>query len=284
MTLASLRWLCVFLMLFVGWRNGWAGKLGSFEEDATKKKPRTSKSDDQRRDEERRRDADDDDDDFVRIKTQDDDDDDDRKKETSTDNVILPLGRAMADGGELSWALASGEEETPEGLPLAPRKPGKVLIPFLSVGFNYQDVESDVHALDYHLEGGYGPVSVHFNLSHFKEDEPNDTLDLYRIHALYRMLLSRDFEWDIGFGALTIDGTDENTGFSFTSPLIFRPEGLLALEFRPAWADVNGTSIADYDVSLLFGPRYTFLRAGYRWVESDTESLNGPYGGISLRY
>ena len=38
LTCQLLRWLCVLLFLFLRCVNGWAGKLDSFEKDATKRK------------------------------------------------------------------------------------------------------------------------------------------------------------------------------------------------------------------------------------------------------
>jgi hypothetical protein len=42
--------------------------------------------------------------------------------------------------------------------------------------------------------------------------------------------------------------------------------------------------VSDYDLAALLGWRYVSLKAGYRWVSSPRESLNGPYAGLSLRF
>ena len=56
------------------------------------------------------------------------------------------------------------------------------------------------------------------------------------------------------------------------------------LELRPAWADINGNTIADYELGVVLGPGYVSLRAGYRWTLSPGEALQGPYAGLSLHF
>ncbi len=47
---------------------------------------------------------------------------------------------------------------------------------------------------------------------------------------------------------------------------------------------IKGNSIADYDVSVLYGLKNILLKAGYRSVKTSTENLDGPYIGFSIRY
>jgi hypothetical protein len=157
---------------------------------------------------------------------------------------------------------------------------GEPQIPFVRLDFSFQDVESDVYAYDYRVEGGYGPLGLQFDQTHYRETIPGDELNLIRLYGLYRMSFGSNVEMDLGFGALTIDGDDYDSRFSFTTPILIYPSDHVGIELRPAWA----ANVSDYDVGLLATWRYSSIKVGYRWVKSPDESLNGPYVGLSVHY
>ena len=66
--------------------------------------------------------------------------------------------------------------------------------------------------------------------------------------------------------------------------MLLQPSDYLGIQLRPAWATINGNAVTDCDLSVLLGRRYLFFRVGYRWVKNELQTLEGPYGGISLRY
>jgi hypothetical protein len=59
--------------------------------------------------------------------------------------------------------------------------------------------------------------------------------------------------------------------------------GPLALVFRPTWSEVGGSSIADYDLALLYSHRYLSVCLGYRWFEAGDNALNGVFVGVSAQ-
>jgi hypothetical protein len=168
--------------------------------------------------------------------------------------------------------------------PYRPRMPGDPLIPFIRYDFSVQDVESDVEAFDHRFEGGYGLFAFQIRNTRYREDEPSDDLDLFQIHFLLRLYFDESFEMDLGLGSLRIDGEEANSGASFTLPVHFYPTRRLGVVFRPAWANVNENTIEDYDLAIVYRFPFAALRAGYRWVMSGSESLDGFYLGASLCY
>lgn len=191
----------------------------------------------------------------------------------------------MVQGGVASWERVDPMGADGLEMGLEPRYPGDPMIPFARLDLGYQNVESDVQAFDYRAELGFGPFGVHFNHTRYWEGEPNDQLDLYRAYGLYRMSFGNAVQLDLGFGALTMDGKDEEseTGFSFSSPVLFRPARLAAIEFRPAWSVVGDIPVSDYDLAALVTWRYASFRVGYRWVISAADTLSGPTVALSLR-
>jgi hypothetical protein len=200
------------------------------------------------------------------------------------------LGLFLVEFGKTSFHRAgpddyvvkspSSEKETV----IENRKSGQALIPITRLDISYQDVEADVSAMDYRAEVGYGPVALQVRNTHYEEERPDDDLDILQIHMLYRMSIGEKIEIDLGFGGMSLEGENGNSGLSFTVPVLVHPWDYFGVEFRPSWSSINHNTIPDYELSLLTGWRYFSLRAGYRRVMSDTESLSGPFAGISLRF
>ncbi|MGA1871722.1 MAG: hypothetical protein ACMUJM_24605 [bacterium] len=168
-----------------------------------------------------------------------------------------------------------------------PRELGYPLSPFFRIDIGYQNVESDIYATDSRIEGGYGLIGAQFRKTVYMEDTPSDELSITHIHALSRILFGGGkeevLEIDMGIGASIINGDNTNSGISFSSALLFYPLKIVGFEFRPCWSSINDNSLSDYDMGLLFNWLYVSLRIGYRWVESENESLNGSYVGFSFR-
>jgi hypothetical protein len=200
------------------------------------------------------------------------------------------LGLFLVEFGKVSYHRAgpddyvvkspSSEKETV----IENRKSGQALIPIARLDISYQDVESDVSAMDYRGEVGYGPVALQVRETHYAEERPDDDLDILQIHMLYRMSIGEKIEIDLGFGGMSIEGENDNSGLSITVPVLIHSWDYFGVEFRSSWSSINNNTIQDYDLSLLTGWRYLSLRAGYRRVMSDTESLSGPFAGLSLRF
>jgi hypothetical protein len=83
-------------------------------------------------------------------------------------------------GGAASWYRVTeadpGQAPAPGMaemyIPYIPREPGEPLIPFVAVNAGYQNVESDVNAMNTRLETGYGPVAVFASWTHYKRTTP----------------------------------------------------------------------------------------------------------------
>ena len=184
-------------------------------------------------------------------------------------------------GGNTSWVRVGADLGEAADFDVKSRELGDVLIPFLRADATYQALRSDVAAFDVAADAGYGPFAVRFDQTRYWEDDPRDTLDLTRVYGLYRMSFGPAVEIDLGLGALTISGDEgSNDRFSFTTPILVHPNRYVGVEFRPAWA----ANVEDYDLALMAGPGFVSVKAGYRWVRSPHESLDGPYVGISVHF
>jgi hypothetical protein len=190
----------------------------------------------------------------------------------------------IANGGRHSW-----DRINPDGLAAQKderivRRQGEALVPFLRLDTVYQNVETDVAAWDYLMIVGYGALGFQARSTVYEEKEPAGKLRFAEYHALYRMSLGNQVEVDLGAGAMVLKGAQENSGFSITVPVLIHPSDHYGFEFRPVWSSINENNIQDFDVAVLFGWRYASVKAGYRWVHSLHQSLDGPEIGVSLRW
>lgn len=160
---------------------------------------------------------------------------------------------------------------------------GDAHIPFFRLDLSYQDVESDVDAFGYRLEFGYRFLGAQFRQIHYKENTPEDDLDIREGHLLLR-IAGDPLEVNFGFGGMSVEGHQSHSGLSLTLPLILQLPNEFDVELRPSWAFINGSDIQHYELAALYGWQYFSFRAGYRWLRAESESLDGPFLGVSLRY
>lgn len=177
-----------------------------------------------------------------------------------------------AYGGISSWEKA------------AARSKGEPLLPFVRLDLAYQDAESDVEAREVAFEAGYGPWAARFQRTAYAEESPQSDLRLSYIQALYRMSFGTAVEVDLGLGGTYLDGIGHSRGPGVSIPVRIYPWERLGFEFRPVWSTINGNPIRDYSLDIVAGWEYVSLTAGYRWVSTGPESLNGPRLGVVFAY
>lgn len=155
---------------------------------------------------------------------------------------------------------------------------------FLRIDAAYQDVETDVRALDFLGEAGYGGLGILLRDSEYFEDDPSDELTIAYALAIIRLSIEDILIIGGGAGGVIVDGDSAQSGYSFTLPVRIRPIRYFSLEFLGIWSSVNDNPIKDYDIGAVAGHENISAKAGYRWVMTENESLNGPYAGITVRF
>ena len=200
---------------------------------------------------------------------------------TSSPGLFAEILAEILFEGALIGIMAGGVSSF-ERVTSGEREYGEPLIPFARLDLSVQNVRGDVTAFDSRAEFGFGPFGFQVRSTRYKEDEPDDSIEVFQLYWLYRMSAGPYFEADIGLGSLMLDGVERHEGFSFSLPITVRPTERIGFEFRPAWANLNGIGVEDYDLALSLGGRYASLRIGYRWFMNWRSSLDGPYAGVSL--
>jgi hypothetical protein len=156
----------------------------------------------------------------------------------------------------------------------------------------WQYLEPDLDAQDYLLEAGYKMLAVYGRFTHYEAATTGEDLNIEQYYGLFRLggsddfFFSGSFQLGLGAGAYVIKGSDEQGGAALTAPIMVYPADWYGIEFRPAWASINGKTVSDYDISVSAGQRFLQMRAGYRWlwVQDEGHWLNGPYAGMSVMF
>ncbi len=162
--------------------------------------------------------------------------------------------------------------------------PGGFCVPYFRSDIAWQYIKSDIEAIDYRVQAGAGMFAIDFNHTRFNEWYPSDGMDIYRAFGLLRLSANNVFELDLGLGTYTIDGESSHTGMAATMPIIIAPTEYLAFEFRPVWTEIHNNQIKDFDLNVSLKYGHVGFRGGYRWLETETQSLNGPYLGMTVRF
>jgi hypothetical protein len=195
-------------------------------------------------------------------------------------DIMTNIAMGIVEGGVYSWERVTA----PKGGKVVRRKPSEPLIPFFRLDTSYQVCRGDIEAPSARVQAGFGPAAIEYELIHFKEDRTGDRMDLSRVCGLYRMSFEKTVEIDMGVGGLTLEGDSRRTAMVFTLPILIYPKERWGVEFRPAWADFEGSTLEDYDLGVFLNWKAGSLKAGYRWLISNHEDLSGPYIGMAFRY
>jgi hypothetical protein len=256
---------CIILILSPG--LSYAGKLDDFEKDTEKKKNKSS------------------------------------KEKSVCDEIAAVIIGAVA--GAIAYGVVEGikdgdgkdsgskndtkkdldpKKENPETISKPTRQSGDPMLTYARIDAAYQHISSRLEAQDYLAEFGYRGLAVSGRFTHYMESKPDDTMDAVEAFLLLRRPIGEKVEVQLGAGIMSISGDKTHSGAALTLPVKIRPWKYLGFEIRPAWAEINENFMQDYDVSIFIGSRYISAKAGYRWLLSPNETLDGPYAGISLYY
>lgn len=244
-------YIFLFFLLFVN--SLYAGKLNDFEKEATKDTPEPA----------------------TRSSSTDSDEGDDSFSEF----LIGVIFYTFAYGGISSWErmkLNSSVIET--------RILGEPGLPILRFDTSYQDVESDVYAIDNRLEVGYGPFGCDYRITKYHESTPKTNLDITSVHGIYRMSFTRFVEVGLGLGNMTLEGINKHSGFSVLIPLHIQFSDIWSFQFRSSWSALRNNDVSDYDFGIMYTRGFGSIRVGYRSVSSGNEQLKGPHIGFSAHF
>lgn len=155
---------------------------------------------------------------------------------------------------------------------------------FIRLDAAYQNVETDVWALDFFGEAGYDRIGIILKDTEYYEDEPSDELRILYFLGFLKFGIEEILIAGAGVGGIIVEGDTAQSGYAFALPVRIRASKYFGAEFLGIWSSVNDNPIKDYDIGAVAGHENISAKAGYRWVMTENESLNGPYAGITVRF
>lgn len=185
-----------------------------------------------------------------------------------------------------------------EANPLFPNHtPGRMTMPYLRFDANWQYLDDDLDARDFHIEVGYKPFAFYGRhtvyVDHLPDADPRE-LTINQYYGMFRFGLDiprynggeSHFQIGGGVGVAQQMGNEEHSSWAVTVPVKYYYNDFIGIEFRPAWYRWSELMIGDYDASVSLGWRFLQGRLGYRWLwmQSEGHLLNGPYGGVSIAF
>lgn len=169
---------------------------------------------------------------------------------------------------------------------------GTAGLPYVRFDYRWQYQNHDLDADDYLLEAGYKMFAIYGRFTQYEDRAVDEDLKIGQYYGMLRLGGTDEFyslaafQAGVGLGGYVIEGKRSQSGAAMTIPLMLYPTDWFGLEFRPAWASINGKTVSDYDISASAGHRFLQMRLGYRWlwVQGEGHWLNGPYAGVTAMF
>ncbi len=164
------------------------------------------------------------------------------------------------------------------------RKPGDLVVPYARADGFYQRVQdADVHGFGGRAEAGWAFIGVGFEYLRYREENPDDKLELWAIEALWRFSIYKSFRLDAAIGGRGFKGNSEFDGTHGGFSVGIYPHTIIGIEGDFRWAEIGGNALGDYQAAFVFRHpafRYVFIRTNYRWLTLGEETIHGPTVGL----
>jgi hypothetical protein len=187
-----------------------------------------------------------------------------------------------AIGSILSTVLDVGILSAASGL--EDRRPGAPTTAFVRLENTYQRfARSDVDGLATRGELMLGFIGVGGEFVRYWEARPDQSLEIGSIEGLFRLAPNRFFQLTLAGGSRHIAGQKGHWAHGGGFSLGIHPWRWLGLETDLRWSKVGDRTMGDYRAGLLARiPRFPYLavRAGYRAIQYQAETLDGPEVGL----
>lgn len=187
-----------------------------------------------------------------------------------------------AIGSILAAALEVGALSAGSGL--EDRRPGAPTTAFVRFENTYQRfATSDVGGLASRGELMLGFLGVGGEFIRYWEAQPDQSLEIGSIEGLFRLAPNRWLQLTLAGGSRHIAGHQGNWAHGGGFSVGIHPWAWLGVETDLRWSKVGDRTLGDYRGGLLVRvPQFPYLavRAGYRAIQYQAESLDGPEIGL----
>jgi len=164
------------------------------------------------------------------------------------------------------------------------RRPGAPTTAIARVETTYQPLaHADVDGLATRAELVFGFIGVGGEFLRYWEQRPDQSLEIGSIEGLFRIAPNRHFQLTLAGGSRHIAGRQGYWAHGGGFSLGIHPWRWLGVETDLRWSKVGDRTLGDYRAGVLMRiPRFPYLavRGGYRVIQYQAETLDGPEIGL----
>lgn len=149
----------------------------------------------------------------------------------------------------------------------------------------YQYAFDSVDGMHFRGEAGYLAFGVDVDYTRYYERGTNDNLNILSTHAMLRLPLGHEYlEMDIALGYRRIWEQQVHEGFDFGVPVYLNISQHFQFDFKPYFTRINKRPLMDLDGGVAYKYKWGGVRAGYRYINIDSETLHGPEVGVFFQW
>lgn len=96
--------------------------------------------------------------------------------------------------------------------------------------------------------------------------------------------IADQWQWSASVGYIEMIGEDKHGGIGLSTPIYWQASNGLSIEVEPTWYNIKDQWTHAIDTRLRIPKNNFGLQVGYRYWQTEDESLYGPYAGIDIRW
>lgn len=157
-------------------------------------------------------------------------------------------------------------------------------LPTIRIEPSYQYVFDGVSGIALDAELGYLMLGVNGEFLYYLERGNGDNLKFVSGHFLLRTLFAQIIEADMALGARGMMGNNSHTGFDLGFPFYIFFGKHFIWDVKPYITFLRGRDIYDVSSGLSYKYKMFGVRAAYRMINIQDETLHGPRIGVFFQW
>lgn len=157
-------------------------------------------------------------------------------------------------------------------------------LPTIRVEPSYQYLAGNLHGFSGKAEAGYLIAAVDGEYLRYWEKNPDDDFTIASAHLQLRTLFADFIGTNLAIGAKSLWGERRHTGFEFGMPFYVFIGKHFIVDAQPFLAIVRGRDVYDIGGGASFKYKLFGVRAGYRMLKVGSQYLHGPRAGVFLQW
>ncbi len=148
----------------------------------------------------------------------------------------------------------------------------------------YQYLTDKLNGVSGRVEAGYLMLGADVNYTQYFENDPKHDLKILGGHFLLRTLFADFIGINLALGAKQIWGQRRHTGFEFGLPIYLFFGKHFIVDAQPYYAIIRGKNVYDVQGGVSYKYKWFGVRAAYRAINTEGQTLHGPRAGLFVQW